>query len=1197
MVRVNGKKFKIYELDSLDSFKYRLAYTMGTLESFLYFPNGVTDADIRNKKSKIIVEDLLAEIKNSASTNSSVGQLVTDIQAKIGKTKFDRGKQIVKLWLAYNKQLKKDVKVQGKIALDDIGDQLQKNKTYISSRQIHTAWGESDRTKTYTKDRINRNEDRVKNTLSVFAEYTAVDESSAYTTFEIEHIEFILTLNLHNLSLLELFNSVQVNPMVPFATTNNFYKIVNDFIPPDEWTTSEEESLILQVYQKNFTSTSTNISNYETALIEVDPETKHITTKITVNSSKNNISRNDFSARSLSIFPALDIKIKKVVESKVIGVFYFPLLCLNKYVFADLVLNDEIFSRLITIDDHVKATKNKSGIYIHFEHPTTGYITATLTERVMIKGDQTMTNVDLDFFEPGGSFIRVKVSKADNEKSVKIFQEILGKLFILYEQKKDKIIDFYKNYIPDFGDVAPPVEEEVKTIKHSEIAPSLFVTGYTTWCKHDRMPTIISEEEAIKANSEGKNTLKFPRDRPDDPDAFKFPMDGEGQQYYVCDNPEFKYAGIKLNKLKNADTYPYVPCCFAKPQEKKPKYLNYYEGKELVTGEKKQHNIIRTDKILKNNQFGTLPPNIENLFTIIDPDPKFEYVRKGVHNNKNSFINVVMEALNDETGILDVEDDDERGKILTEKRLGLAKKNIVPLCRQELYDINVKQIIRLIENPENYFNPNLFVHLLEDHFDCNIYLFTRKVMDGEMTLPRHIQAYYKNRSKKRSIYVYEHMGSESDRAKHPQCELIVKYNTKKSMDNVQYSFTYKESRNIRNVFSRLRKSYALNNIINESYLPLNNSIKIHSQWIDSYGKTRRLNIVYNKQTISLIISPIQPIKVKETTNSAIHLTDTKTAMKLVDSLNIEVMSQTVIGDVTKELNGVLGNVTVSIPIKDGYNIDGIPEKQHGLSFPEKHLSALDKYNNNKKLARYLVEYTLWIYSSYLNENGIVDITDDNIAQFSKDYFVINPVHTYGYIEKTFNKSSPILEKGKIVVHNEETIKRLVYVLRLSVQRNIDSIRKYHERTVIQNYYVDITDFDKHDGEVILFGEESIEKWITENNIVYKIHDEVIVGVNTPYFFKNTLIDNNMYLAQNTQTLDKATDIAVSWVRKGYNVGIYAEDMKPVSFTLYSYTNSGTIAKGMKINGKPFSEDVKILGYKIDNNAEYTVLLPLSGSPT
>jgi hypothetical protein len=1186
MVRVNGKKFKIYELDSIQSFKSRVAATMNTLEHYLYFTNDVTDIELRNKKSNIIVEDLLSEIKNSSKKSTSVVDLFTDIQSKVGKIKYDKGKDIIKLWLSYNKNLKKDVNIQGKLPLDTIGKDLEAKKIYLTKNIIHSVWKETNSFKKYNDDRIEANKEAVRKTIELFNEYDKIEESSAYTDFEIEHINFIITLEQKDLSLLELFNSIHLNSNVPFCTTKNFYKILQDFIPPEEWTESSEEHIILQVNQK------TNITNYETTRVKVDPVSRNTLIEITINTAKNNITRDVFTERTLSVFKEIDVNIKQIDESKVIGVFYFPVLRLNKYIFADLVMNDPIFSRLIKIDDHEKATKIKPGIYIHFEHPSTGYINATLTEKNMIKGDPTMKNVDLDFFEPGSPFIRVKVSKANNTKAVDIFKEILGKLFIRYAEKEDNIITYYKNYIPNFGDIAPPEVVEKPVLKHSDVAPELFVTNYTRNCKPDRMTTIISEEDAIQAQADGRSVLKFPRDIPEDPDAFKFPMDGEKQNYYVCNNPEFTYVGIKNNKLKNADIYPYVPCCYKINQKNKPKFMHYYESKELVTGEKKQHNIIKTDKILKHDQFGTLPLNLENLFVIIDPNPKYEYVRKGVHSGKNSFINVVMEALNDETKILEVYGEHGIEKVLEDERLALAKESIVPLCRQELYDRSINEIINMLKNPEVYFDPRLFVHLLEDRFDCNIFLFSRKYLDGEMILPRHLQAYYKNRSKKRCVYIYEHMGSESDHAKYPQCELIIKYNTKKSTNNVQYSFTYEEARNIRNMYGRLRKAYALNNVIKETYMPINPDVKIKSQWIDSYGKTRRLNIYYQGKNITIITSPIQPIKVRESTNKKIYLTDIDIAMKLIETLEIQITSQTVIGDITKEINGTLGNVTVSIPLDTKDKIFGVTEKEYGLSFPEKHSSALQQYNMNKKIARYLVEYTLWTYSTYLNVNSIVDITDNNIANFSRDFFIVKPDYKYGHIEKTLTLDSPILDSGKIVVRDEETIKRLIYVLRLSSHMNVDSIKHYHERTVISKYYMDITDFVKYDGQVILYGEESVNKWIFENNVPYNLYDEVKIGVNTPYFFKNLNIDNNVYLAQNTQNLEKASDIAISWVRNGYNVGIYAENKPPISFTLYSYRNSNTISKGIPIKGKPFSIDVKILGYKIEEEPEYTVLLPL-----
>lgn len=1183
MVRVNGKKFKIYELDNLFSFQSRLANIMGTEESFLYFPNGITTEEIYDKKSNIIVEDLLSEIKQSAKNNSSVITLVKNIQTKVGKNRYERGKDIVNIWLAYNKKLKNDVEQQGKTPLNVIGEDLEKNKIFISRSQIHISWKQIDTVKKYIKTRIANNSDTVDKDVKIFQEYKDAEEV-AYTDLDVEEIHFVLSLNLDKLSLMEMFNAIQLNDMVPYATINKFYKILQDFIPPEEWSDSVNDVLMIRVHQKDYMSTSGIASNYGKAEVQINPVTREVISRIVIKNEKNNISRDVFTDRSLSVFKNLDIKVTKISESKVVGVFFMPALQFNKYVFSELVLNDELFSRLIKIDDRKKATKMKTGIYIHFYHPTTGHIKATLTEKLMEKGDSTMKNVDAEMFEIGVPYIRVKIKNAQDTRSVEIFQTVIGKLFAIYENKKDGIIEYYKNYIPDFGNIIPLEEEDEQVeLVHKKIDPELFASGYTISCNPYRMPTIVTEENALKSK---QPYMKFPRDRQEDPEVLSLPRDGENQHHYICKNPAYPFPGLKDNNLDNSDIFPYVPCCFKKDQSKKPKYMHYYEGKELTSIEKKQNNIITTDKSLKYNQFGTLPENISRLFTIIDPNPDYEYVRKGVYDNKNSFINVVMEALNDETNILDIEGDEARNDVLIEERKALATKSNASLCRQEMYDSTTEEIIDLINDTNTYFDPKLFLHVLEDRFDCNIFLFTKRFVGGEMTLPRHVQAYYKNRNKKRCIYVYEHMRNE-----YPKCELIVKYNTKKSHNNSQYSFTYKEARNVRNVFTRLRKSYALNSVIKETYFPLNKSVKIKSQLIDSYGKTRRFDVLYNNQAISMITSPMQPLKIRETSNKDVTLIDVDTAIKFSKDINMTVQSQTVIGYTVKEINGIVGNVSVTIPVIDSEKIHGIPE-QYSLTFAENHPSSLDKYNTNKKLARYLTEYTLWVYSNYLNDNGISTITDNNIAQFAKDFFVIKPDYVYGKIGKTFSKQSTVLDGGKIIIHTDEIIKRLLYVLRWSVQRDVNSVMMYYENTVIKNYYVDITDFDKYHGQVILYGEESIEKWISENNLSYTTNNQVKIGVNTPYFFKNSLIDNNMYLAQNSQTLEKAIDIAVNWVRSGHNIGMYAKDMTPVEFTLYSYVNENDIKPARKIKGKAFSDEIKIIGYKIDNDPKYTVLLSI-----
>ena len=509
-----------------------------------------------------------------------------------------------------------------------------------------------------------------------------------------------------------------------------------------------------------------------------------------------------------------------------------------------------------------------------------------------------------------------------------------------------------------------------------------------------------------------------------------------------------------------------------------------------------------------------------------------------------------------------------------------------------MYDYTIDQIISMIKDPTLYLDPKLFIHLLESYFECNIFLFTKKFLNGEMILPRHTQAYYKNVNKNRCIYIYEHMGSESDSSKfpYPQCELIIRHNKIKNEDF--YSFSYEESKNIIKVFNKLRESYALSKIIRESVFPIPKKLKIISQWIDSYGKTRILNVEFAGKIISMIVSPIQPINTKQEKSSKINYIDIDTALEFTTYLTMNIEYQNVLNDKIKQLRGLIGNVSVSIPINDSNPLDNIETKEVELEYPIETVSELDTYNRNKKFARYIVEYMIWIYSYYLKNKNITKITDESIAKFSNKYFDIKPNYNYKVIPKTFSKSSTVMNRNKIVIQSEEMKKRLVYVLRLLCIRNSDSVFEYHKRKVIQNYYEDISDFNQYTNQVLLYGQESINKLIFENNVNYILYDEVLIGSTKPYFFKNNLIDNKIYLAQNTTSIGKACDIAINWFRNDYNIGVHSKDITPVSFILYSYVNSENITS-LSVNGKSFSHEVKIIGYKINDKAFYTPLLSLS----
>ena len=1180
---INGTKFKTYDLDTIDTFKARVASKLNTLPEYLYFIEGDTNLD---EKTNIIVEDFLEKIKESANKNNSLIDLIKNILIK--NKNFNIKDNILPYWFAYNTILNKKYKNQGESVLQNIiNDLVSNNIKNIFIYTIKELCKNNEVNKKKIEEGIKHNKkitDEKKDIFKIFTETNILQ----FTPFKTEYIISTLVLKSKNikdkLSLLELFNDSILTSYVPFITTLKFYKILQDFIPSDDWIKTSDDSLILKVsflvnpilYSKNYTDT----------IIKIDKETSDITAEIIVYASnEQNVSKDEYTKRFLNIFKNLNLHVEESKESKVSGIFYFPNKKINKYIFSDLVMNDELFSSLLKIDEHEGATKKKTYLFIQFYHPTTGFIKANISSKIVNKNTFDVTDTIL--FPDKSFYISVKVKEAINTKSILIFQNMIGKLLTLYDKKAIDVIKFYSQYIPTFGDDDDYQEEEEQEEekKITDIAPEIFVSNYTRNCPHIRMPIIISEEEAERVD---KSVIKFPRDIPTDQTAVKFLNDGEKQHYYVCNNKQYKYVGLTKNRLKNSDKFPYVPCCFKHEQNNKPKYLNYYEGKELNTSSKiKQQDIIKTNKILDNNRFGSIPNNIENFFTFIYSNQTYEYIRKGVFKNENSFLNCVMEALDSSTHILSITDEIEREAILIDTRNKLATKYLAVLCRQEMYDKTVDEIIDILKNPDAYLDPKLFIHLIEEYFECNIFIFTKTniLNDGEMILPRHLQAYYKYKNNYPCVYIYEHINEK-------QCELIIKYNTVKEEES-QYLFTYKEAKNIRNIFSKLKQSYTMDKLIKNTIMPIpvHKNLKIISQWIDSYGKTRRLNIKFNENMISLITSPTPPIKIIETKTQIIHKINIDIAMDFIKELDIQLESQTIVNNMAHELNGTLGNVKVSIPIKETNKIDNIKQKEEDLSFTTNKISILDEYNKNKKIARYLIEYTLWMYSKYLYNNK-KSITNDSITTFSKNYFKIDPNFKYGYVSKEFKINNLLMDDGLIVVHDIDTLKRLIYVLRLNIQRNIENIIKYHTKIFIQNYYVDITDFTQHPNQVVLFGEESIENLINENNFKYTLHNNIQIGHNIPYFFKNILVNNQVYLAQNTSSLEKAFDISLTWIKKSYNKGIFAVPIKPGSFTLYSYKNEYDITKYEIDTNKP-KQNIIIVGYKIENKSYYTSLLNLS----
>ena len=183
------------------------------------------------------------------------------------------------------------------------------------------------------------------------------------------------------------------------------------------------------------------------------------------------------------------------------------------------------------------------------------------------------------------------------------------------------------------------------------------------------------------------------------------------------------------------------------------------------------------------------------------------------------------------------------------------------------------------------------------------------------------------------------------------------------------------------------------------------------------------------------------------------------------------------------------------------------------------------------------------------------------------------------------------------------VDKLRYILKLESVRYLDKVTNYHRRKYIESVYLDISDFIPRSNQVILLGQNALENYIKSNTFISTdskievgyftyIKDSIQTDTTRPYIFKNLLIDNKVFLAQNTDSITKALEIGIVWKTNGFNLGETAPGQltETPSFTLYSYENNTTITPYI-IVGVDNEYDIKVIGYKDeDDNSLYTVLL-------
>nr|PNR42550.1 hypothetical protein PHYPA_017380 [Physcomitrium patens] len=154
-------------------------------------------------------------------------------------------------------------------------------------------------------------------------------------------------------------------------------------------------------------------------------------------------------------------------------------------------------------------------------------------------------------------------------------------------------VNIYNEVKDEFNKLYNFIVEEEKVSKHrtqtfalKEEVPELFVSGYAR--EYSIKPIIITELEEKKYKSEGRSTMRYPKD-------------GPYSRVYACDIGLF--LGLRRNGLPNKDMFEFLPCCYTTDHLKRPQ-SNYYKYMHDVFDEKRSHKKIMRFKPLYSLENG-----------------------------------------------------------------------------------------------------------------------------------------------------------------------------------------------------------------------------------------------------------------------------------------------------------------------------------------------------------------------------------------------------------------------------------------------------------------------------------------------------------------------------------------------------------------------------------------------------------------
>ncbi len=854
---------------------------------------------------------------------------------------------------------------------------------------------------------------------------------------------------------------------------------------------------------------------------------------------------NGLSDRIFSALPTISrLTVTSVSITQVKAEFYVPNFNLERPIFQDVCLNDRQYSGVICVEESEKISREKKrGVYIHYflppqsqpvlVNPSDNHITASITDGTLYLSDVKVLAKSTKF-KSGDRYIRVLITRALNLGQAEQFRVEFCTFLDHYLSQRKAVVAYYSRALApyrvkfsDYLECSAHLGEEKRVVGRETFAfkdkfPEIYLPGAERHgCQKIERPEMITEEQLTKIKDPDDSTVRFP-----------FQYETKSQAIYHCPNPERPYIGFKRNKMASADKFPCFPCCYKVKHSEETKIKKCTAEKQSTTGSR----VITTDKILRMGETGELPLLIQRFFFTTDPTEV--YYRMGSHRSPHSILYALNVALTTSSSFSFVGTATGSGggkkKSFREWEVGeqLEKTNEDRLELSKLMksrtagSISENEAVRIATDSGSYLDPGLFYDVLEDHFQCCIILFKRNRSHprGVLSTPDYSRFYQKRIMKPERPYllILEHIGSETDVHSYPQCELIAQRSERRhpdgTIDRNVARLQFWNSRGghpgdpvIGKLFEAFFNMYIINPVSDVLAYPFTSKATL--QGVDFFGKTRFVEFEVSSRSGATEREDkrIQKLCILTDPTPAWNLPSGKCDYHPVEPAvaNQFLEAEGVIG--SKEMviieNKLVGyraikdRVTFYIPLIP-LPVVGLvstvdvasPPPAVGVEGVVGERTQLQEYNNMRKIARYLREYIVFLFSDYCLALGI-QVNRRMDERIIEKYFsartVIHPEFTYfptsavkGEVPRKFSLAdSAIMQNGKLILPDEEVKKKLAYALMLAIENNDTEVRLYSKsHPFIRDYYTEVADFRAKQDQIIISGSDTLREWIVNGEV-------------------------------------------------------------------------------------------------------------------